>query len=763
MGGLMSKLVVLLLIVSTLAVTISSSNNTLSYNQNIFNVDSDGDGVDNSADPCPESPLPTWTNQSIESILDCANCGSFGMDVKFDTHNNPHVVFWGTDGDESNGIGPTMTFLKYAIYDGLSWNFSYVAQVTVTDYENAGEGVTLVDTLIQKPLLQLDRNNLPHIVYYTFSGLEGETEFFDLRYATYQEIESDSGFNWHKSTITQRSMGEDGGCPGGGDCLINDIAGFELDSDNNPHIVYHNLSRIGEATPSNPYYYESTLHYSTSTDWLSWDTNQIYRGTNDTIMVEVSMTLGPHNQAHLIAIMPSTEAGLFEAFYLRYNGEDVIQTISIGFANNVNHFDRDHELRSSLTITIDFEDVIHMGYIDDMNRYTYATLEFHDMFQYSRTISTIDISTEPDRDDHYYYDLILIIGSDGTPHTLYTSFDRGPSFDLPEEQGSEDLGGEFFAFYSVFVDGEWNRHQVGVIPNSYFPGFALDNAGWPSIIHRAHNFVNWSELSLMSFRPIDSDDDDDGCLNFEDQFPTEPSEQFDSDEDGVGDNADVFPDDPSETHDTDRDGFGDEVDAFPTRITQWTDSDGDGYGDNFANSSWDSGLARPGELVPLAFKQDACPLLPGTSYLGTSSNGEGIVIYGCPDSDGDGYADIIESDEEEITELEDESVDLEGGSGLDLDLVGIILSLLIPAIAIVLGWYYSTRKRRYLESLIVVIGSMDNPLDLTTWFDLTSTDAILNGEINHAQLELLRTYYRRHHDHLTSMQNMAEEILPENK
>ena len=102
-------------------------------------------------------------------------------------------------------------------------------------------------------------------------------------------------------------------------------------------------------------------------------------------------------------------------------------------------------------------------------------------------------------------------------------------------------------------------------------------------------------------------------------------------------------------------------------------------------------------------------------------------------------------------------------SGINLDLVGIILSLILPAIAILLGWYYSTRKRRKLESLIDVMGAIDNPLDLTTWFDLTSSDAILNGEINHAQLELLRTHYRRHHDRLISMKNTAEEILPENK
>ena len=99
----MSKLVVLLLIMSTIAVTIPSPNSTLSFNPRIINADSDGDGIDNSTDPCPESPLPSWTNESIESMLHCENCGNYGIDAKFDIQNNPHVVYWGVNEDSANG------------------------------------------------------------------------------------------------------------------------------------------------------------------------------------------------------------------------------------------------------------------------------------------------------------------------------------------------------------------------------------------------------------------------------------------------------------------------------------------------------------------------------------------------------------------------------------------------------------------------------------------------------------------------------------
>ena len=63
-------------------------------------------------------------------------------------------------------------------------------------------------------------------------------------------------------------------------------------------------------------------------------------------------------------------------------------------------------------------------------------------------------------------------------------------------------------------------------------------------------------ISLFNLRPVDSDDDGDGCLNIEDQFPSDSSEYIDSDGDGVGDYADIFPNDATETVDDDGDGSG---------------------------------------------------------------------------------------------------------------------------------------------------------------------------------------------------------------
>lgn len=97
---------------------------------------------------------------------------------------------------------------------------------------------------------------------------------------------------------------------------------------------------------------------------------------------------------------------------------------------------------------------------------------------------------------------------------------------------------------------------------------------------------------------LDPDDDNDGVVDTEDDFPLDPTETTDSDGDGIGDNADAFPLDPEETTDTDSDGVGDIADtdddgdgvedtddAFPTDATETTDSDGDGIGDNAEQGS----------------------------------------------------------------------------------------------------------------------------------------------------------------------------------
>ena len=101
---------------------------------------------------------------------------------------------------------------------------------------------------------------------------------------------------------------------------------------------------------------------------------------------------------------------------------------------------------------------------------------------------------------------------------------------------------------------------------------------------------------------------------------------------------DAFPDDPTQWSDTDGDGYGDNAsgtngDVFPNNAEQWSDTDGDGYGDN-------SG-----------YLGDGCPNKPGTSTW---------PVYGCPDSDNDGYPEVCEDPDRcirlEVAYVEDELV-----------------------------------------------------------------------------------------------------------
>ena len=111
-----------------------------------------------------------------------------------------------------------------------------------------------------------------------------------------------------------------------------------------------------------------------------------------------------------------------------------------------------------------------------------------------------------------------------------------------------------------------------------------------------------------------------------DAFPLEQSQWADQDGDGYGDNSTGFEADdcPAEEGysnvglygcpDGDNDGTAQSNDAFPDDSTQWLDSDNDGYGDN-----------------PNGTNPDACPAVVGTST---------IDRFGCPDEDSDGASDL---------------------------------------------------------------------------------------------------------------------------
>ncbi|RJU80791.1 MAG: hypothetical protein DWB99_08065 [Candidatus Poseidoniales archaeon] len=130
------------------------------------------------------------------------------------------------------------------------------------------------------------------------------------------------------------------------------------------------------------------------------------------------------------------------------------------------------------------------------------------------------------------------------------------------------------------------------------------------------------------------DTDGDNYADVIDDFPLEPTQWYDSDGDGFGDIIQGFEGDfcvnlaGTSTQDrigcpdSDGDGWSDAdtywrissgADSFPDDPTQHADADYDGYGDDQSG-----------------FQPDAC-----TGEFGTST----LDVFGCPDSDGDGWSD----------------------------------------------------------------------------------------------------------------------------
>lgn len=237
------------------------------------------------------------------------------------------------------------------------------------------------------------------------------------------------------------------------------------------------------------------------------------------------------------------------------------------------------------------------------------------------------------------------------------------------------------------------------------------NAGCPQAI--ATNSGNFALLqydgALQTLSIFSDDFDGDGYGSTRDAFPTDGNQWSDIDADGFGDNggfstSDDCPYTPGTSTsgrqgcgDIDGDAWADDSDAFPHDSTQWADEDGDGFGDesngNFADdcpavsgtSNRDTfgcpdndfdGFSNVGDAYPSDPSQwadsdadgygdnpsgiggDNCPLVNGNSTEG---------LLGCPDTDGDGYADLVDDLPDEVTQWGDLDGDGYGDNPVGLD------------------------------------------------------------------------------------------------
>ena len=140
-----------------------------------------------------------------------------------------------------------------------------------------------------------------------------------------------------------------------------------------------------------------------------------------------------------------------------------------------------------------------------------------------------------------------------------------------------------------------------------------DGDGWPDDMDSHPSDISeWNDTDLDDFG-----DNSDDCIDVFGNSTEDVIGCLDSDGDGWSDTGDLFPEDSADWADRDSDGYGDNTDLFPNEFTQWNDSDLDGYGDN------NTGL-----------EGDDCIEVSGTSHR------DGL--FGCLDSDSDGWADSID-------------------------------------------------------------------------------------------------------------------------
>jgi hypothetical protein len=272
----------------------------------------------------------------------------------------------------------------------------------------------------------------------------------------------------------------------------------------------------------------------------------------------------------------------------------------------------------------------------------------------SRNFTLINGSTDADMDgvDNEEDDCPAIPGTStvdrkGCPDT------DGDGYSNPDANwGVSDGADEFVNDATQWIDADddgYGDNQAGVEPDSCtsqagwsnkdrYGCLDSDNDGW------SNPDTNWLTTDGADACPMTSgtsnqdrngcdDSDGDGYSDEDanwdisqgaDAFVNDPTQWADSDGDGYGDNAsgtnpDIFPLDSSQWVDTDGDGYGDNAsgtnpDIFPLDSSQWADSDGDGYGDE-----------------PLGTNPDGCPNVFGNST---------IDLFGCLDTDGDGYSDL---------------------------------------------------------------------------------------------------------------------------
>ena len=200
----------------------------------------------------------------------------------------------------------------------------------------------------------------------------------------------------------------------------------------------------------------------------------------------------------------------------------------------------------------------------------------------------------------------------------------------------------------VDSDGDGISDENDAFPSDPTRASDVDGDGYDDLEDGCMLIAGNSTLDRLGCIDTDGDGYSDGdaqwtLVNGSDAFPNEATQHADQDGDGFGDNPAGFEGDdclatPGTSFrdffgcdDEDADGMSDSNDAFLGESTQWNDTDSDGYGDELNGT-----------------QGDACP-----EDAGTSTND----VFGCVDSDGDGYSDLNDLWPDDSSQWYDDDMD----------------------------------------------------------------------------------------------------------
>ena len=482
------------------------------------------------------SEYKTIDSSSLTVVDSLDNVGHHS-DLALDSENNVHISYRDS----------TSTSLKYAFFDGLSWNTT-----VVDNSSNVGFSTSIV----------IDSNDHVHICYFDVWGTASEV---DLKYAYFD------GESWNISIVSNMTY-------------MHNSVSLGISSDDKLHLIFYH--HINYNTPN--------IKYAVY-DGESWDISGISSGT--TSSQTISLVVDSNDNVHVTFTGSGLSYGFFNgtdwqfssaasrgylnAIAVADNGRIYISHSSgsswHGHSVDVAMFDGDNwstlpappynddQSRPS-AISTDSNGNVHIAYFTGCGDYgpygcdvRYAAYNGSGWQSYElETWVREDGRSSPS-------DLSIVIDSEDYVHLSYKNM-RNEELMYANTIVDFDQDGVRDKFDDCLGVLGTSQHDRGGCPDTDGDGYSDPSDDW-QLADGADAFVNeptqWADLDGDGYG-----DNPEGVNP--DLFPENPDWWLDLDRDGIEDSLD---------DDIDGDGVSNDLDSWPTDFTRGVDTDGDGLAD----------------------------------------------------------------------------------------------------------------------------------------------------------------------------------------